>query len=358
MNKLLAFSSTKLLAENPDWPGMERYLTFHNFFPSNVCICDRTNSADVPFDIENRWPIPKFDVGFNLSYEDCVRHRALELITLAKKQNRKIRLYYSGGIDSSVILCSFIETIGLQETTDLVELACTSHSRNENPYIWDKIVRKSKFNLIDASDIKSIVDPKYLTIMGECNDQLFGSDAMIRFEATVGEYKIYDKWSIGTITDYLSDINPIGAEYWALQLEKTMNAAPYKIENHYQFWWWYNFAWKWNNVVTRILFYLPKTYDSLVQNHNIPIQFFNCESLQQWSMMNHYMEPDRNALPYEYKFQAKQFVCKTLNENGFMNKVKNPSLFRIFYSQTQHIAVDSDYKIIRNWRDMEKYLKG
>lgn len=357
MSKLLSYSCSKLVTEKPDWVGVDKFLTFYKYFPTNIGIYDRTGAVQFPFENENRWPIPNWDRNFSLTYVDCVVKRAQELLSLAKATDRKIRLYYSGGIDSSTIFCAFLNLIGLSEMSKWIEIACTFQSRRENPYIWNNYIRKADFELSDASNTNQILSNDRIVVMGECNDQLFGSDALINFEINTSEANAYNKWTVGTVTDYFSRINSDYAEYWAEQLSTTMAAAPFKIENHYQFFWWYNFSWKWNNVAVRILFYLKESQERLLNKNTMPIQFFNTEEFQQWSLNSHYLEPDKNASPYEYKMHAKKFVADTIKENGFLHKVKNPSLFRIFYSNSQSYAITSDYRVIRNWRNLKQFTK-
>lgn len=356
MNKLLSYSCTKLASENPSWAKPDRFLSFYNYFPGNIGIYDRTGANSFLFNCENKWPIPIWDNTFALSYEECVMLRAKELLTKSIATGKKIRLYYSGGIDSSTIFCSFLRLLGLDKMKEHLEIACTFHSRKENPHMWDNYIRKGDFDLIDANNAENAIDPNRIVIMGECNDQLFGSDALINFQINTTKENAYRKWTPGTIADYFAKTNSNYSEYWAENFAKTMDAAPFKIENHYQFWWWYNFCWKWNNVVVRILFYLNEHLDDALTEDTAPIQFFNTEYFQQWSISMHYNEPDKNAYPHEYKMLAKEFVVNTTKEKGFLAKVKNPSLFRIFYSTSQNHAITSDYKVVRNWRTLEDFI--
>jgi hypothetical protein len=356
MNKLISYSCSKLVSEKPNWNGLDKFLTFYEYFPSNIGVYDRSGATKFPVQCENKWPIPNWNKEFSWSYDECVMFRAKELIELSKKTGKKIRLYYSGGIDSSTIFCSFLDLLGLSDMPKYIELACTFQSRRENPYIWNNFIRKVDFTLFDASNTNQILDVDRIIVMGECNDQLFGSDALINFQIHTSEANAYNKYSVDSITDYFGKFNKQYASYWAERLTKSMKAAPFEIENHYQFFWWYNFAWKWNNVAVRILFYLNEDQENILNENTLPVQFFNTEYFQQWSLTNHYNEPDKNASPQEYKMVAKQFVAKSINENGFLHKVKNPSLFRIFYSNVQNYGITSDYKIIRDWRKLEQFI--
>jgi hypothetical protein len=361
LNKLLSYFPAPLMNKVIDWPGVEKHKEeICKFFGSWVCVIDRTETYKGPFECEIKWPIPLYDSNFNLSYKDVCIRRAIELYDYAKKSNKKIRLYYSGGIDSSVILCSFIEALGLQETAKMVELAVTENSIRENPTLWDSIVRKNNFYMVSSSIASNIISKTHITLTGECNDQLFGSDKIMGFMALLGEDVIYKKWTPDSIEKFLvfsatrRDLNPGPlVEY----LRQTMEAAPFKIENNYQFWWWYNFAWKWNNVATRLLYYIPTKLAEQTKSGFEVNQFFNSTEFQQWSMKNHCDEPDKNGLPYEYKMAAKEFVVEVTKDKGFLDKTKNPSLLRALQSQFRIHAIDSKYNLITDYKDFQKYLR-
>jgi len=359
-NKLLSYFPSSLLTKNLDWPGVEKYKEeICNFFGPWTCVIDRTETYIGPFNCEIRWPIPTYNPNFNMSYREVCLLRAIQLADYAKSVNKKIRLYYSGGIDSGVILCSFIEALGLEETTKIVELAVTENSIRENFVLWDTIVRKNNFHLVSSAIATNIISKDYITLTGECNDQLFGSDKMMAFMVTLGEDAIYKKWETEHIEKFLVSgvsLRGLNPKPMVEYLRLTMEAAPFKIENNYQFWWWYNFAWKWNNVATRIMYYIPIQMAHQVRTSFEVDQFFNCPEFQLWSMKNHHDEPDRNGLPYEYKFAAKEFVSDITNDKGFLEKTKNPSLLRALHSQFRIHAIDSNYNLISDYRDFEKYL--
>lgn len=360
-NKLLSYFPETLLHKNVEWPGVEKHLKeIYTFFDAWVCLIDRTKSYKSPFNCDIRWPIPAYDANFSMSYEEVCLLRANQLVSYAKSTNKKIRLFYSGGIDSSVILCSFISLLGIDETVKLVELAITENSIRENPTLWNDIVRKNDFQLLSASVAKNIVSRNSIILTGECNDQIFGSDKMIHFMNKLGENSIYDKWQPNTIQQFLEssvNIENANAKPITEYLSNTMLAAPFTIENNYQFWWWYNFAWKWNNVATRIMYYIPLHLSDQLKSGFETDQFFNCTEFQLWSMKNHHDYPDKNGLPFEYKWEAKEFVAKIIKDNGFLYKTKNPSLLRALHSQFRIHGISSDYKLITDYKEFKSYLK-
>jgi hypothetical protein len=361
-NKLLSYFPESLINKNVNWPGVQQHLDeVCEFFGAWVCLIDRTQTYNHPFNCDIRWPIPAYDPNFTLSYEEVCLLRAEQLIKHAKSKNKKIRLFYSGGIDSSVILCSFIKLLGVEETTKYIELAITENSIRENPTLWNDIVRKTDFCLLSASVAKNIVSRESITLTGECNDQLFGSDKMIFFMVALGEDSIYRKWRPEEIENFFasgSNNKHKNAKPIVQYLSNTMNAAPFKIENNYQFWWWYNFSWKWNNVATRIMYYVPTYMSDQLKNGFETEQFFNCNEFQLWSMKYHHDYPDKNGLPYEYKWEAKEFVANVINDEGFLEKTKIPSLVRALHSQFRIHGIDSNYNLITDYKDFKKYLKS
>ena len=95
-------------------------------------IIDRTNTFNFyhsrfKFDTSN-FVIP--DIKHNsLQFDEICSLRCNYIINLAKEQSKKIILFYSGGVDSTALLSSFIQNFTMAELRDLVYIACDESSK-------------------------------------------------------------------------------------------------------------------------------------------------------------------------------------------------------------------------------------
>ena len=85
-------------------------ITYFQIFTQNVASVDRTGTVTTPIKIKllDHLKIPKF-VKNNKSFEEIVDNRSLQLLEQIKASNKKLAVMYSGGIDSTVIMCSIVK---------------------------------------------------------------------------------------------------------------------------------------------------------------------------------------------------------------------------------------------------------
>ena len=100
-------------AQGDDW---QSWLSLFDVISSNVTFIDRTANIINPIrsTIPNFLAMPAYDPGFAMTYEECCQSAAQRLLALQESLDVPIRILYSGGIDSSLVLTSFINQLGQQ----------------------------------------------------------------------------------------------------------------------------------------------------------------------------------------------------------------------------------------------------
>ena len=174
-NTLFISNCAKLLGHESS--DTNRWGEIYNMIKINTSLVDRSMQTVMPYNIK---VYPGFEMitdlsGFSKTYEECCADRVKELIAKADKLQVPIGLLYSGGIDSTMVLVSFMKALTPAELKSKVVVLLNHDSINENPNFYYNFIRKSC--TIKTSDtMSSLFDGKYLIVGGEHNDQLLGSD--------------------------------------------------------------------------------------------------------------------------------------------------------------------------------------
>jgi hypothetical protein len=331
-------------------PDVELWRSFFDVIVShNVPLVDRSSLITMPYNYElyQRFRMPTDLSNFNMSYEDCCNSRAEELINLSKKTGKPITVLYSGGIDSTIILISFLK-LGIN-LRDNVIVAMTPDSINEFPNFYYQHVRPN-FNLISSEQFSSLFDGKRILIGGEHNDQLIGSDIIGKVNARFGTSRIHEPYENGFLKEWFlsNDMPEQYADWWQEMLFWHAKQAPCEIKSFFDLLWWLNFNFKWQSVFFRILLRVGKNYrDNINQEYvdNYFDHFYASENFQKWSMLNPHLKI--KATWDTYKFHAKDLIFKFTKDPVYrQEKLKRASLWKLFVSKDTPIGITSNYEYL------------
>ena len=226
---------------------------------------------------------------------------------------------WSGGIDSTVVLISMLET--KPHDRDL-HVRFTEESIKEFPSYYDKVVSKNwvptpKKDLYDPIFYS---DENFLKISGDCGDQVFGSDSVVdNNDAFHSPWETIKKWDLEDIYSY--SLNNIYES--DVQMKDTMfeflhehtSYCPFEIKTIYDLYWWVNFSLKWQHVKYR----MPITFSAGIA-HSSAIAFFDTTDFQKWSLSNHDIK--HNTTWTSYKQPAKDFIHKYHHDLDYLKNKK------------------------------------
>jgi hypothetical protein len=345
---------TQLYAYNPNRIHLEETLDvllwkkLYKAVNANISFIDRTGFIKLP--IKTATPVnlllPKFTPNFNLSYTDCCQLQVKSLLQKQEQIDKPIRIMYSGGIDSSMVLTSFINELGLNECAKRLEIVMSTLSIDENPAMWEKILRRSNIKLINSLEFDQSVNPNYLLVAGEFNDQLFGS-AMIKplLKWKTAEELLKPR-SLSILIEYFLwiGLEKIEAEHWGNLLHGLAENAENEIYSTWDVFWWLNFTCKWSSVYFRFLMFNPQQSISKEYLENHYVQFFGTEEFQQWSMND--TRHKHQGTWDSYKWYPRKLVADFLKDDVYLNKVKRGSLYHVVRARQSNDAMDSNYQFI------------
>jgi hypothetical protein len=362
MSNLIYFSGMPLLDNrnklSDQIPGLTDFLKIQKYFQLNAGVLDRSRTIHNPFRSVISNPLPKFDNKFNRSYVDCVMTRMNELHLIHKNTDKKFRLLYSGGIDSTAILAGFIEYYGLEDTAKILEISCTPDSIDENPWAWNQYIRKGNFKIRSSLDQRYHWADDVITIMGEGNDHLFGGLGTGPWNKFVNDKNLYAEVTRELVVEYLlwsnKESNITDAEYCADIFIKIANIAPFAIDNMYLFMWWVKFVLDWEAIMIRVL---AQSNTSIAPIYNL-IQFYNTIDFQQWSMHFHQDHPLEFAESTNYKQECKKFILNVLDIPEYAAKCKFTSWPRVHSLIPSGIIIDEELKIYKNPEDFLNFIRS
>jgi len=254
---------------------------------------------------------------------------ATDIVERARREDRVIRVLWSGGIDSTVALIALLRVLPKEEYHRLLPLL-NMISIDEYPLFFRQYILHQLPFKHSRAPITAHFGKRDLLVTGEHGDQLFGSDKVLPLIQNGLCYEpwekvlplhLFEKFSSRKKTDRL-------LAYLAPQIA----AAPVDIRSTFDLFWWLNFSIKWQQVTLRLpVFSFEDDTRSIYDRMH---HFFRDERFQQWSINNH---PNRACDgPMSYKQAAKDYIFKFTGDKEYQRlKTKEPSLKNVILNRKE-----------------------
>lgn len=359
MKQLYTFSVAPLKDESK--PDVVRWASIYDVIAQNSPLVDRCGIIQMPYNLKlyDAFKMPRDLNGFNMTYEECCNSRAQELVELSRKLDKKITLFYSGGIDSTLLVVTFMKLLSPEEFKSRIEIALSWNSINENPNFYYNYIRPIG-NIVPSEGFGNMFDGSTIIVAGEHNDQLFGSDIIGRAANRVSDfYELHKPYSRAHVVGYLKLSMDEGyANFFFDLIDGHIKQAPCEISTNFHFWWWLNFSFKWQNVFFRMLFRTNKAHRSTVNQlfvDNYFHHFYSTTNFQKWSMLNHHLKVMHTW--ESYKWEAKRVIYEFNGDEEYRDtKIKIGSLVEIFRQRNTPIALTTDYEFLEKINPAEYYV--
>lgn len=345
-SKLVWYNNNSVVfnKEFHDLPWFDVYQSFYKWAPLSVAFADRSNIIKSPLVSHIKTPIPNGES--DMSYLECCVTRANDIELLSRKNGKPITVLYSGGVDSSTIVCSFL-MLGVD-----INVAMNKTSVRENPSLYEMI--KQKCSIIPSGNLDFILsDPNHIIVHGECNDQLFGSASLLDLVSVHGieitKMKVTKQLLYDLLFDGIkarSNIIPFNSSpeqdtknlidkiLWPVAENSPL---PGLFDSLYKFMWYINFTLKYQNVLMRI--FAIKSSNNPHNTTDTFLSFFDSKDFQLWSIKNN-LNSNIDSL-YDYKMEAKQLIYSMTKDHDYMlYKQKLGSLGFVFKGNTVVEQID------------------
>jgi len=338
-----------------------------NIIGNILPLIDRTGKLSMPynFEIYPDWKMPNYDSNFLKTFEECCDQRTQEIINQADQENKKIHIFWSGGIDSTLILVSFIKKLGMNKVKEKIRIFLSIGSISENYYFFDRYV--SKLNYTNSYCIEDLFFDDEIIVTGEYSDQIFGSDLALKlYKKSNKTYEFHDDYDREkfhslfvdedteiSLIDYHKDSPYRGLEIdsresWLDLLEESVLSSGLPLKSMFDYLWWFNFNFKWQSIYFRMVI---RTKNQIAINYNFLnknlIYYFGSKDFQLWSMKN--LDKKINDSWHTYKFPAKKYIYEFDGNKNYLDyKVKKGSLYQILNDVKKYEAIDNSFQFIQN----------
>lgn len=295
-----------------------------------------------PWQAVSRFTVPDLDHAAELDLSDVMDRRALQILSVARTKDKRIVIMWSGGIDSTAVLASFIKNLDHADLARIIVCATTA-SVIENPWFYASQI-KDKFEMVHWYDlqISNHFFERHILLHGDPGDCIFGP--------SVGKFHNLwqDKQYLKSWTDnrdmlyklYHDDQQPEFNRWWVDKICSNLESLQaqglvQKIQSISDWHWWNYFNIKWQGSLTRPLVRHKACATESIHQHHLDelfdLTFYAGDELQKWSYQNLH-----NLLAQgitEHKRQIKQYIYDLDRNRQYLdNKRKETSIVTNFRS--------------------------
>ena len=247
--------------------------------------------------------------GVARSFSDIMIERANFLVNFARQKQKKLYVFWSGGLDSTGVL------LALREVADPSEIAVimSDSSLQEYPGFYESSI-KDVFEVV-WTDMLHIwkttndVCANGIAVTGEIADQMFGS------------VKFLDYTRLQLQSNWRTEIHKLNGTF-VDQLEPFVAKSPQPITNLASLYWWLNYATKYQLVQTRMM-----RNNRTSKLEETMFHFYDSKEFNDWSASTDIDIKIPGCSPTTYKMPLREFILSiTKDQNYFDNKIKVRSL--------------------------------
>jgi hypothetical protein len=288
----------------------------------------------------------------HVDFDTITNQRANQLCRTAEKYE-KVYLFWSGGIDSTTVLCAILKNWDSVSLSKLV-IVLNHHSISEHPNMYRNMIQH-KINEVSTDSFFSgeiLLSNDSLYITGDLADPLFGYDSIYEFdEKYPGLYKKSWKKNIDTLVDHFSVAGTNSGKFVVDQVAESLDRSAVELETVFDFLWWLNFNWG-HDVDLYFLLWQFSTLPSGVNaatfmEENICL-FFNNVYYQNWGMTTIGTDLKIGDEPASYKISAKRYIYEFDRDiEYFINKRKEVSTSKNnhWFTNKRLFAIDTNYNL-------------
>ena len=323
-------------------PGGKQFSDYFRISSFNISAFDRTDTVLYPLKT-HKLPISVMpELKPVADFDSICDERAKFLMAKAKQDGRKLAVMYSGGVDSTGVLCALLKNCSDDDLRNHVVVLLSQESIWENPpFYYDHVIKR--FNCISSYRFPYFLGhDDYFFISGENADQLFGSQLMGTYTTLFSIDDLFKSPESvsGNIIDWLEyrTNDRRSAEKWFYMFKKLSDNAPIAIDTAYKMFWWVNFTSKWQSVYVRMLSF-SKNQSTLKLEENYT-SFYSSQDFQLWALNNSDNLFTHASMPY--KETLKKYIIDFTKDESYMNKPKIGSLTNVVRQKVAPFTIDID----------------
>lgn len=280
-----------------------------------------------------------------LNFSEMCLERAYDL---NKAIDKKMFLYYSGGMDSAAALLAFRKVMSPQDLTKL-HIVASHHSASEFPELWNEIYYDFSGRIINAYTNMEDLAREGVVITGQHADHLLGSDNIKRVYNVHGNGGITMPWRDAMMPIYENMFGRTTAEKFIEVYGETTSECPFPIVTAFDWVWWFGFTNKWQHAKYKFLGYKP--WKNPKETYGNVVHFFDTPKWQKWSLDNHDLKVVTKIK--DYKYTIRDFVIKESGYQSYQKKRKESSLRMLWYNKEFAHGIADDFSELTKEQSLE-----
>lgn len=234
--------------------------------------------------------LPNLQVKRSLSFSDITDYRSLELERLSANY-KNVYLFWSGGIDSTVILSAILKNWKKDALEKLIVI-CNEHSIDENPVMYKNYIR-DRLNVVStdrffSGEINFSHDNLYVD--GNAADTLSATIMFYEFDKRYPDcYNKPWKKNIDILIKFFSEYEDFNyGQYMYKKVVRSLTDNNLEVETVFDFLWWMGFNWIHDRNLYCVLWqYTPCFFADPSLNikkflEENMFQWFNADDYQDW----------------------------------------------------------------------------
>jgi hypothetical protein len=299
--------------------------------------------------------MPAYDAGYSKTFTEVTDEKCMR-IAVDIRAGKKFAVFYSGGLDSTVIMAGFIKNLSAEELKSVVVCASTE-TIIENPNFWHKYIH-GKLKVVDSNKIKydDLIEQGYTPITADEGDcmfgTLFGLTLYNNFDYYVSDLSADSKANLQNIKYKISDPDVHYSEYADLiirhlgiaadpnfgkllyeKYDRNIKTATVPVRSLHDFFWWLIFNMKYLNCSVRGALYFNDRVEWKQAIYSV-MNWYNDPEYQLWSMANNNNGQKIEKTLATYKMAARNYIYDLDHNEWYKTfKVKLESLWNITIQQ-------------------------
>lgn len=324
---------------------------FQAGFGGEPGLIDRTNTINL-FSNKNLKTLKPFKfVNESRCLDELCNLRACDIIS----QEKETFVLWSGGIDSSVALCSLLKNSSLSWQKHNLKIVFNDFTVYENKMFLDFLQKHFESTFIHINydyilpHLSKLLNGNQIIVTGEMGDQIMGNHFSF-VNPDVADKKWNDKDILTIYYKLNKKFKDSGILLEEVDFDNVISVAellnskcPFKVENIFDFLTWLNISITWDfNCNRYILPGIPRT--------NL-YNFFDTYEFQNWGICNHERK-FKDIKRSEYKKEFKEYMFEFIKESFIydMKKRTSPGTSSSIDKNNKNviIAIDDSFKFYFN----------
>ena len=282
--------------------------------------------------------------GLSDKFDAITDKRSIELLSLVNNFNKKLAIFWSGGIDATVMLSAIIKNWPKQDWEKVV-VFLNDYSLLENPTFFHNFIR-SKFQCQFFKDYASYPDIKqYIITDGLLADRLWKPMLVTDYALAYGDDSCANYWvdEQNNFINFLVEIRKIrkeSANNIVARINTNLSSVnvPLKTVNDVFRWVNYNLMWQQTYLCKYTAMFSDHNLSSLVDYKNFYVPWYSSLDYEKWAWSDDmFYELNRRNYKQE-KYFAKKYIFDISKDVFFLK-------FQTKLASLMHTAYDSNYVI-------------